>query len=149
MEFPIIKKSKVKYYTTLMALSIGGIFGSELYGRKYYLVIYEDDSELIFLTTNELDYSFHMRILDEEFTLISDFEQLVKDFENTELIGIVIDAGFKSPPKYIYYNIITIDDSLKPLMLEHLEESISGYTYIDFNENEINQIKIWKDYLTK
>jgi len=149
MKFPLVKKSKVKYYTTLMALSIGGEFGSELYGRKYYLVKYEDDSELIFLTTNEPDSYFNEQALDDEFTLVKNFEQLVKDFENTELIGIVIDAGFKSPPKYIYYNIITINNSLKNLMLNHLEESISGYTDIDFKENEINQIKIWKNYLTK
>jgi len=149
MEFPLVKKSKVKYYTTLMALSIGGEFGSELYGRKYYLVKYEDDSELIFLTTNEPNSDFNEQALDDEFTLVKDFEHLVIDFENTELIGITIDAGFKSPPKYIYYDIITINNSLKALMLKHLEESISGYTDIDFNENEISQIKIWKNYLTK
>ena len=149
MKFPLIKKSKVKYYTTLMALSIGGEFGSELYGRKYYLIKYEDDSELIFLTTNEPDSDYNEQALDDEFTLVSNFEQLVKDFENTELIGIAIDAGFKSPPKYIYYDIITIDDSIKPLMLKHLKEGISGYTEVDFNEKENKQLKIWLDYLNK
>jgi len=147
MKFPLIKKSKVKFHSMLMALSIESDYGGEIYGRKYYLVRYEDDSELIFLTTNEPDSDFNERILDEEFMLISDLEQLVNDFENTELIGIAINAGFNSPPKYIYYDIIVVDAGIKPFILAHLKESMSGYTDIDYNDNEKKQLKIWLNYL--
>lgn len=147
MNFPLVKKSTVKFYTTLMALSIEYHNESQLYGRIYYLVTYKDGTELIFMTTNEPDTEFVEHKLGEEFTRILSLKQLIDDFEKTELIGIAFDAGFKAPSKYIYYDIIIIDDSLKPLLLAHLEESISGNTDLDFNENEKKQLKIWLDYL--
>jgi len=99
------------------------------------------------LTTNEPDSGFVEHKLDEEFTRILSLKQLIDDFEKTELVGIAFDAGFNTAPKYIYYDIITIDDVLKPLLLAHLEENISGYTDLDFNENEKKQLKVWLDYL--
>ena len=147
MNFPLVKKSSVKFYTTLMALSIEYPNESQLYGRIYYLVTYENGTELIYLTTNEPDSRFVEHKFDEEFTRILSLKQLIDDFEKTELNGIAFDAGFNAPPKYIYYDIITIDDLLKPLLLTHLEESISGYTDLDFNENEKKQLKVWLDYL--
>jgi len=148
MLFPKVNQSKVKYHTVLMALSIESEYGSQLYGRKYYFVKYEDNSELIFFTTNEPDSDFDENPLDEVFILVQNFEEMMNNFENTEIIGLAIDTKFNSPPKFIYYDIITIDDSIKPLILEHLKEKISGFTELDFNMKEKKQIKIWLDYLS-
>ena len=72
---------------------------------------------------------------------------MLADFEKTELIGLDIEVGLNSLPKYIYYDIITIDELIKPVILAHLKESISGYTDIDYNDNEKKQLKLWLDYL--
>lgn len=143
MNFPITKTLKVKSYTIILALSIEDKIRSEIYGRKYYRVLYEDNSEYIFLTTNEPDYQYNTRFIDVDFSLVINFENMVEDFEKTELIGLVIDAGFNSPPKYIYYDIITIDKSLKPKLLEHLKNGISGYTELDHTRPEQNQLNKW------
>jgi len=132
----------------LMALSIETDFGGQVYGRKYYLVVYEDNSELIFLTTNEPDLECNEQALDEEFCLVKNFKEMLDDFEKTALIGLAIDAGFISLPKYIYYDIITIDKSINSFILAHLKESISGYTDIDFTKKEHKQIEIWVEYLS-
>ena len=147
MKFSLVKKAKVTYYTTLMALSIEGISGSQLYGRKYYRVFYEDGTELLFLTSNEPDSDFIEHYLDEEFTLHTYLKELITNFEKTELEGIVIDARFNALPNYIYYSIISIDDTLKPTLLAHLKACIAGYTEFDFNEKEQKKLKTWMDYL--
>jgi len=148
MLFPLKNKSKVKYHTMLMALSIETDFGGQVYGRKYYLVVYEDNSELIFLTTNEPDLECNEQALDEQFSLVKNFKEMLADFEKTALIGLAIDAGFISLPKYIYYDIISIDESIKPIILGHLKASMIGYTDIDYNDNEKKQLKVWLEYLS-
>ena len=149
MVFPLIKKSKVVYHTMLMALSIETDFGGQVYGRKYYSVIYEDHSELIFLTTNEPDSECNEQPLDEEFSLVMNFKEMLDDFEKSALNGLAFDAGFNSLPKYIYYNIITIDDSIKPFILEHLKDRMIGYSDIDYNDHEKKQLNVWLEYLSE
>jgi hypothetical protein len=143
MNFPIVKTSKLKSHNIILALSIEDKDRGDIYGRKYYRAIYEDNSECVFLTTNEPDSQFDNRFLDEDFTLVKNFKEMMKDFENTELIGLAIDAGFNSPPKYIYYDIITIDNSLKSIVLEHLKDTICGYTELDFTKLERIQLNKW------
>jgi DNA modification methylase len=143
MKFPIINQSKVKYQIVIMALVIESQIDGQIYGRKYYRVIFEDNSECVFLTTNEPDSRFENRFIDEDFTLVSNFKEMMNEFENTELVGLAFDAGFISPPKYIYYDIITMDNSLKPQILEHLMHGISGYTELDFTKHEQVQINKW------
>ena len=45
------------------------------------------------------------------------------------IIGLIIPSNFNGPPKYIYYNIITINDIIKPLVLKHLNNE---KIYLDF-----------------
>ena len=145
-------ESKVKNQYVIMALYINDIYNYKIYGRKYYLVQYEDNTQQVYLTTNEpvyeRVYGYDKYDLDDEYILIPDIEQMLDDFEKSELIGLIIPSNFNGPPKYIYYNIITINDIIKPLVLKHLNNAISGFTDIDFNQMEKDQINTWRNYLT-
>ena len=141
-------QKNVKSHFIIMALYIEDIYNHKVYGRKYYLIKYEDNTEQIYLTTNEPFSGYDKYDLDEEYILISQIDQMLDDFEKTELIGLIIPSSFSGPPKYIYYNIITINDIIKPYVLNHLNHTISGYTALDFNQMEKEQINIWTKYLT-
>lgn len=147
MNFPKINNLKVTYYYVCMALTIES-FDEQLFGRKYYFVKYEDLSEAIFLTTNELDSTYNERIIDEEFRWIPDFKMMLDDFENSEIKNLINDTRFTGPPFYIYYDIIEIEDVLKPIILEHLNERIAGYTAVDFSKKEQKKLKVWLEYLS-
>lgn len=140
--------SSVKSHFVLMALYIEDDYNHQIYGRKYYLVQNEDNTEQIYLTTNEPVTGYDKYDLDEDFIQISGFDQMLDDFEKTELIGLVIPSEFNGPPKYIYYNIITINDLIKPYILSHLNNSVSGFTALDLNQIEKDQIKLWTNYLS-
>ena len=141
-------KKKVKTHYILMALYIEDNYNHQVYGRKYYLVQYEDNTEEIYLTTNEPVSGYDKYDLDMEFIFIYELNQMLDDFEKTELIGLIIASNFNGPPKYIYYNIITINEHIKPYVLNHLNNAISGFTALDINQMEKDQIDIWKKYLT-
>ena len=85
---------------------------------------------------------------DNGYLLVKNFKEMLADFEKTALIGLAIDAGFISLPKYIYYDIISIDESIKPIILGHLKASMIGYTDIDYNDNDKKQLKVWLEYLS-
>jgi len=137
-------QSKVNIYHCIMALTIEDSH-SELYIQKYYLVKYKDESEMIFMTTNELDTDYNKRILDEDFLYISSIKQLLDEFGQVN----VNFHGFNSPPKYIDYEIVFIDNKLKSIFLKHLTNSISGYTEADFTQSEIQRINYWFSCLKK
>lgn len=142
MNFPI-KSTNVKSHCVILALTIENKYSRELYARKYYRVIYKDNSEFVFLTTSEPSSQFENQFLDEDFTIIKNFKDMMDNFENQELKWCGIDTSFNSLPKYIYYDIITIDNSIKPLILDHLKDSIIGYTEIDFTKHEQIQLNKW------
>ncbi|MGV8944884.1 MAG: hypothetical protein ACOH1N_00515 [Lutibacter sp.] len=149
MNFPKDNKLPVKFYYNCMALTIEDSITGQLFGRKYYFVTYIDGSECIFLTTNEFDLDYNEGILDEDFRWIPSFKMMLDDFENSEIKNLIDDTRFNGPPFYIYYDILLIDDALKPIILKHLEESILGYTDVDFTKKEQKQLKIWLSYLKK
>ena len=138
----------VKHYFVIMALYIEDNYEYKIYGRKYYLVQYEDNTEQIYLTTNEPVSGYDKYQLDEEYILVPELEQMFDDFEKTELSGLIIPSDYNGPPKYIYYNIITINDMIKPYVLKHLKNAISGYMALDFNNLEKEQINKWITYLS-
>ncbi len=138
-------KHKVKSITTLMALTIEG--SDNHYFIKYYKIEYFNSEVLIYMTTNQKDSHWNDRIIDTDFQWIPDFDQLVKEIENSEFLDRLIKSRFNSPPKYIYYDIIFIDDLLKPILLKHLQENISGYRENDLTKVEIIQINHWLRYL--
>lgn len=142
MLFPMLNQMKVIGYSPLLTVSIKS-HTREIFTREYYKVKYRDKTELVFMTTNEMDFNFNPRFLKDEFCLILDFEQLVAGFENSEFINLLIDNRFNSPPKYIYYDIVLINDFIKSAFLTHLRESILGYTEDDFTKHEISQLKKW------
>ncbi len=148
MNFSKINKSKITNYYVCMALTIEAIGGDE-YRRKYYIVTYFDNSEYMFLTTDEPDSEYNVSVLDEDFFIVENFEIMLNSFENAEVKNLLFETKFNGPPFYIYYNIITINDSIKPFILNHLNQSLSGYTEEDFNKKEKHQIKLWQDYLSK
>ena len=145
MKFNTTLEQKVKNYFTLLALEIEDSNG-EKFARIYYNVTYDNDTEFVFFTTNEYDFSEKQPIINEDFTVILNFESLINSFENSE--WLTMDSKNNFILKYIYYDIIIIDNSLIPLMLKHLKYNISGYTEIDYNENEKKKLKIWLDYLS-
>ncbi len=142
MNFPKVFKHRVIGYSPLLTLTIKGL-SDEIYIRKYYKVKYTNKSHLVFMTTNELDYSYNTRVLDYEFVLVNDFHQLVADFEKSDFVADLTSARFNGPPKYIYYNIELINEFIKPLFEAHLRDSISGFTEDDFEDIEKRQIKKW------
>jgi len=131
-----------------MALTIEAIGGDE-YRRKYYIVTSDDYSTYMFLTTDEPDSEYNIRILDEDFILVQNIETMLNDFENAEVKNLLLETRFNGPPFYIYYDIVLINDLIKPSILKHLKHSLAGYTEEDFNEKEKYQIKWWMDYLSK
>jgi len=148
MIIPIINKSKITNYYVCMALIIETIGGNE-YRRKYYIVTYDDNSEYMFMTTDEPDSEYNTSILDEDFILVQNIETMLNDFENAEVKNLLLETRFNGPPFYTYYDIVIINDLIKPSILKYLNYSLSGYTEEDFNEKEKYQIKIWMDYLSK
>ena len=141
-------QKNVKSHFIIMALYIEDIYNHKVYGRKYYLIKYEDNTEQIYLTTNEPFSGYDKYDLDEEYILISQIDQMLVDFEKTELIGLIIPSNFSGPPKYIYYSIITINNLIKPYILSHLNNAVSGFTALDLNQMEKDQIKLWTNFLT-
>jgi len=145
-KFPQINQSKVQFYYCIMALTIES-YHNKTCGRKYYFVKYIDGSEMIFMTTNEIDSDHNDRILDEEFLLIFDFKDLIAGFENSRIFDYKVKTKFNSPPKYIYYDIVLIDDFLKPVLLKHLQENVSGFSELDLSKNETQRVNDWVYYL--
>lgn len=143
----LTNKSRVSSITTLLALTLHS--SEEMYVRKYYRIQYINSEPLIFFTTNEPDSNYNIRKLDEDFQVIPGFDHLVNDFDSSDFINHIINGRFNSPPKYIYYDIVLIDDLLKPLLLKYLQEKISGFTISDLTDYELTQINRWLQYLKK
>jgi len=140
-----LNKHKVKSITTLMALTIEG---SDIhYTLKYYKIEYFNSEVQIYMTTNQPDSDWNDRILDTDFQWVSDFDQLVKEIENSEFLDYLINGRFNSPPKYIYYNIVLVDDLFKKVILKHLQENIASFTSSDLTNHESIQINHWLQYL--
>ncbi len=140
-----LNRRKVKSITTLMDLTIEG--SDNHYTLKYYKIEYFNSEVLIYMTTNQPDSDWNDRILDTDFQWIPDFDQLVKEIENSEFLDYLINGRFNSPPKYIYYNIVLVDDLFKKVLLKHLQENISCFTSSDLTNHESIQINHWLQYL--
>jgi len=141
----IKRERKVRSIITLLALTIKDT--NNLYILKYYRIEYFNSEMLIFMTTNEPDLDWNERILDTDFQWIPDFDQLIKEIDNSKFLDHITSYRFNSPPKYIYYDIVLINDLLKPILLEHLQENISNFTASDLTDYESLQINHWLQYL--
>ena len=118
--------------------------------RKYYEVELQNGEKAMLLTTDEPENPRQdsFKILGEFYLRITDFKELVDDFEFSKFANFHIQKSFNSPPKYTYYHINFIDDNYKPLFGQHLQENISGYAKGDLSKDEEFNIYRWKAYLT-
>lgn len=149
MNISLINNKIRDYYVILAVYIKDDNYSYKRFGRKYYLVTFQDNSQSIFLTTNETDYLIDSTTkLDEEYILIYSLEHMLDSFEQSELIPLVIYSNYKGPPKYIFYEIVIIDDRIKPFILGHLNTAIDGYETIQFSQMEWMQINKWRKYLT-
>ena len=105
--------------------------------------------EALLLTTDEPKNPAQdlFKILGEFYLRVTDFKELVNDFEFSNFANFHIQKPFNSPPKYTYYHINFIDDNYKPLFGQHLQENISGYAKGDLSKDEEFNIYRWKAYL--
>jgi hypothetical protein len=148
MLLPKLNNAVLSFYTTILSLMIESKNGG-LYMRKYYLAEYTDSSRIVFLTTDEYDSSCQERYLDVDFMIIPDITTLINELEKSCLVEILTGCKFNAPPKYIHYNIVFMEDYLKPHFKKHLLNSIEGFTNEDFDTDEKSQIKKWLQQLKK
>jgi len=148
MNFPKVSNSKTTNYYVCMALTIETI-GGDLFSRKYYMVNYLDNTDFMFMTTDEPDSEYNVHNFDEDFIMIPNVEYMLDSFEKAEVKNLVVGYKFIGIPFYVHYNIVLIDDFLKPLILDHLNDSIDGFTKDNFSEFENKQLKLWINYLSK
>ena len=144
-----IESYKIKSSFIFLNLKIPEKHSGYVYTKKYYKVKYHNGEELVFMTTNEPDRDYSVRILDDEYTLIFDFDYMVDEIEKSSLLNHFIDSWFNVPPAYIYYDIEVIHEVLKPMFLNHLAENISALTNKQFDVIDMERLKKWFDYLTK
>lgn len=138
-----VESYKIKSSIIFMVLKITGRYTGNSYERKYYKVKYHSGEELVFVTTNEPNKNHLQKHLDDEYTLIVDFEHLVDEIEKSGTVDLLIGPPFNAPPKYIYYDILMIHNELKSKFLNHLLYNISAFTEMDFKKNEVEQISKW------
>jgi hypothetical protein len=148
MLLPKLNNAVLSFYTTILSLMIQSQNGDS-YVRKYYLAEYTDGSRLVFLTTDEYDSSFRERCLDVDFMIIQDVSTMIIELEKSCFVEVLTGCKFNGPPKYIHYNIMFIEDYLKPHFRKHLLCSIEGFTNEDFNTTERSQIEKWLQQLKK
>ena len=118
------------------------------YKRKYYLVNYINGNQIVFLTSNEPENDIDEIIeIDQEYTAINDFNELVENFEKSLIIDSFIEPNYNSPPKYIYYDIDFIDENFRELFSLHLKKNISGYNKGDLSKDVEYRVRYWQDYL--
>jgi len=120
-----------------------------IYSRIYYMVEFKDNSKKIYFTTNEPDepISGNDKILEEEYIVFNNFEEMINEFEISKFINYHTNIGYNSPPKYTNYYIIYLSDDTKQYFLNHLKQSIIGYNLGDLEKTLQFNIDSWLDSL--
>ncbi len=150
--FSSIESYKIKSSFIFLNLTITEKNSGYVYAKKYYKVKYHNGEELVFMTTNEPDKDYSVRVLDDKYTLIFDFDYMVDEIEKLSILTYFFDSSsnvLNVLPKYIYYDISVIHEELKPMFLNHLSKNISDFINKDFDMIEKKRLKKWFDYLTK
>jgi len=114
--------------------------------REYYKVQYDNGTELIFLTSNELDENYESLHFRKHFSVFFSLNQLMKDFSYIPLMDIYMSRKehILHFPNYLFYEPEFIDASLFDLFILDI--------YDRFEEQHDNQrlaktIKLWKNKL--
>ncbi|MCB9190288.1 MAG: hypothetical protein H6602_01295 [Flavobacteriales bacterium] len=123
----------------------------KLFHRVYYRTLTSDGKYSYFRTTNEPEWTDDgygkVEVLGETFVALSSFEDLVADLCNTS----ILEASFGETvgqPKYIYYDIEFMDESLKKPFRNHLSGVLwrfpDEYLMRELSGWELRQLDQWK-----
>jgi hypothetical protein len=121
------------------------------YHRFYFRSTLNEDVEYFLLTTNEVeDNAFDSVSLGEHFTILKGYRDILDELEESSPVNHERES-VHSPPKYIYYDIKTMDLSLCPFMYLHLCNQVDGWSEDYVNQHfcslDRDRIRYWKDYL--
>ena len=126
----------------------------EVYSRIYLRYVENDGTEIFFLSTDEPpngDFELPKCNLGElEITALNGIDELLNDLL-TNTFPSFYKESVHGPPVYVHYDIGLVAEHLKPQLLKHLTDDVSGYSkdYLDahFGEKERNRIKLWQQWL--
>lgn len=139
-------------------LSISGDYWwrAEFYSRIYLRNIQEDGSEVYYLATDEPpngDFLLPKPNLGEVTILAIDgFEAMLNDLL-TNTLPVVYKNSVHGPPPYVLYDLSLVAEHLKPRLLRHLQNDVTGYADdyygAHFGDFEKLRIKLWQDWLAE
>lgn len=145
--FPTKNNFKVFNYSQCLTLTC--YIENNAFFRKYYLVNYTNGVTHLYLTTNELDSNYSERYLDDDFTFIDSIDTFFSEFETSLSLEFISPHFAIKLPKYLFFEIHTINNYWKKIFKKHLYESISGFSNIDFTIYEKQQLNYWKQKLNE
>jgi hypothetical protein len=99
---------------------------------------------------NQSEYWTNCKKLGSAFTAFFSIEDLIYDLNN---FSAAADdhSGVHGPPKYVYYDVLFIDDVLKPRFRAHLENEVSGnsedYLQKHFTPDDMQRVAKWKSLI--
>lgn len=119
--------------------------------RVYFRSELHNGQTVYFLNTdeqvNQSEYWTNCKKLGKTFTAFFTIEDLIYDLNN---FSAAADdhSSVHGPPKYVYYDILFIDDELKSHFQKHLDDDISGledqYIKAYFEAHDLARIQRWK-----
>ena len=125
-----------------------------LQNRVYLTSELNNGQTVFFLNTNEpvnqSEYWTNCKELGKTFTTFFSIEDLIYDLNN---FSAAADdhTGVHGPPKYVYYDVLFVDDELKARFREHLKNEMSDYAedYLrtHFSPEDLERITLWKAWL--
>ncbi|MFC2109345.1 hypothetical protein ACFLSU_02125 [Bacteroidota bacterium] len=145
--FPQTNNATVAYYSMVLALCCQHHIDYNLV-RKYYLVSYTNGTSLIFLTTNEMDSDYIDRKLDIDFSVFYSFLELHTKLENSFHLDMLFTTNFRNLPKFLCYDIVFIEESIRKEFEQTLSKAIDGYSKDTYNSFENEQIEKWQEAIT-
>lgn len=127
----------------------------DVYSRVYLRYVEDDGTEIFYVSTDEPpngNFELPKRNLGEiNITALNGFEEFLEDLLNNSFPSFYRET-IHEPPVYVQYDIGMVSEQMKPRLLKHLMDEVSGYSkdYLDahFGEKERNRIKLWQQWLT-
>jgi hypothetical protein len=122
-----------------------------LVNRIYFMSELKDGRDVFFLSTDEpvsqSEYWTNCKKLGSAFTAFFSIEDLIYDLNNFSAAAND-HSSVHGPPKYVYYDVLFMNDELKSAFREHLNDEVSGYAddYMQdhFDSNDMQRIAYWK-----
>lgn len=124
--------------------------------RLYFSSEMDDGAPIYFLNTNEVvnqrEHEVNGKKLGSGWEDFFSIEDLIYDLNN---FSAAADdhSSVHGPPKYVYYDILHMNDELKSHFQKHLDDDISGlddqYIKTHFEAHDLARIQYWKTLLTR